>query len=366
MYYLSTLKSQKILMITRYIADLLYHHECVIVPGLGGFIKAYRPAQILHASHEFRPPSGTIAFNAGLSGNDGQLAHYIASVENISYREALHKIKLWVEKSLNAVKKGDKVILEGIGTLFDNTSGKLEFSPSLQINFNADSFGLPVFIAKAVTKEKLFVPDIQPTKHTLKNTKYHRLIPETLKWAAVLAPFIAFGYWGAVNGNIIDNYVHNYTGMYSWVRSTPGKTVSVKSVTLPVETKLTPDVLQSPESILASENVSFDPGMVSYTELAKNKVVIGKDIQPVIPEAKSIEQEYHVIGGAFRDHNNAVKLTELLQLQGYPAAIVDTTPGGLYIVSMKGFTDYSEAVNQLDEIKKAGFASSWILKKLRG
>jgi len=36
------------------------------------------------------------------------------------------------------------------------------------------------------------------------------------------------------------------------------------------------------------------------------------------------------------------------------------------VVSMKGFADYNEAVNQLDAIKKAGFASSWILKKQRG
>ena len=353
-------------MITRYIADLLYQYECVIVPGLGGFIKAYKPAEIFHATHEFRPPSGTIAFNTGLSGNDGQLANYIASVENISYREALHKIKLWVGKSLDSVKKGDKVVLEGIGSIFENASGKLEFSPSLQVNFNADSFGLPVLFAKAVTNERMFVPEIQPTKHALKSTKYHRLIPETLKWAAVLAPFVAFAYWGAFNGNIIDNYVHNYTGMYSWVRSTPGKTVSVKSVSLPVKTEETPAVFQSPASILASENISFDPGMVSYTELAKNKINIENGVQTVASDAITAKQEYHVIGGAFRDHNNAVKLIDLLQQQGYPATIVDTTPGGLYVVSMKGFTDYTEAINQLDEIKKAGFASSWILKKLRG
>ena len=70
-------------MITRHIADLLYNHECVIVPGLGGFIKAYHPARIVHATHEFRPPAGTVAFNAGLAGNDGQLANYIASTKHI-------------------------------------------------------------------------------------------------------------------------------------------------------------------------------------------------------------------------------------------------------------------------------------------
>ena len=369
MYYLSEPKSQKTSMITKHIADLLYLHECVIVPGLGGFIKAYRPAQTLHSTHEFRPPSGTVAFNAGLSGNDGQLANYIASVECISYREALYEIRLWVEKSFDSLKTGEKVVLDGIGDIFENTSGKLEFSPSMQLNFNTDSFGLPVFFAKAAAKEKLIIPEIQPQKRNSKSIKHHRLVPETLKWAAVLAPFIAFVYWGTINGNIIDNYVHNYTGMFSWVRSTPGKTAFVKSVSLPLKNQVTPggNILQSPAGILADENISFDPGMISYSELAKNKIVINNnDKQPVSIDVISTEPDYYIIGGAFRDHKNALKLIGTLQQQGYPAAIVDTTASGLYIVSMKSFTDYKEAENQLDEVKKAGFSSSWILKKQKG
>ena len=235
----------------------------------------------------------------------------------------------------------------------------------MQLNFNGDSFGLPVFYAKPVAAEKSFVPEIKPARYSSKSVKYHRLIPETLKWAAVLAPFFAFGYWGAIKGNIIDNYVHNYTGMYSWVRSTPGKTAPVKSFTLPVKTENVPaaDILQSPAGILASQNISFDPGIVSYTELAKNKIIINDNIQAVIPVVSTAGQNYYIIGGAFRDHGNALSLISTLQQQGYPAAIADTTPGGLYIVSMKSFTDYNEAEKQLDEVKKAGFSSSWILKK---
>jgi hypothetical protein len=354
-------------MISRHIADLLYHHECVIVPGLGGFIKAYRPAQIIHSTHEFYPPSGTVAFNAGLSVNDGLLANYIASIENTSYREALYEIKQWVGTCLDSIKKGDKVSLDGIGDIFINASGKLEFVPSIQVNFNADSFGLPVFFAKAAANNTLNIPEIQSTKLTSSGTKLRRLIPETLKWAAVLAPFIAFVLWGSLKGNIIDNYVHNYTGMYSWVRSTPGKTATVKIVTLPAKVKDAPaEVVQSPASVLASENITFDPGMVSYTELDKNKIKIADPAQLIAPETISTEQRYFIIDGAFRDHNNAIKLIDRLKEQGYPAAVVDTTPGGLYIVSMKGFSNYSEAENQLDEIKKAGFSSSWILKKQRG
>ena len=129
-------------MIARHIADLLYHHECVIVAGFGGFIKAYSPAMILHTTHEFSPPSGSVAFNAGLSGNDGLLANYIASVENISYRDALFEINQWVGKCTSDLNHNTTVSLHGIGEVFLNDSGNIEFTPSKQVNFNADSFGL--------------------------------------------------------------------------------------------------------------------------------------------------------------------------------------------------------------------------------
>ncbi len=351
-------------MITRHIADLLYHNECVIVPGLGGFIKAFSPSRILHTTHEFYPPSGSVAFNAGLSSNDGLLANYIASVNSTSYREALYEIHQWTEKCLEVLKRGDTFTLDGIGDLFLNASGRIEFKPSKKINFNADSFGLPVFFARIVEEEPRILPEIQSVKHAYSGNRLRRLIPETLKWAAVLAPFIGFALWGSLNGNIIDNYVHNYTGMYSWVRSTPGKTATVKVASSPVTVqKSSTELLQSPAGILAEENISFNPNIVSYTELAKQNITIGDEAPVEMNNVVALEQNYHVIGGAFRDHNNALKLIASLQEQGYPAAIIDTTPRGLYVVSMKGFSDFTEASNQLREIRKAGFTSSWILKK---
>jgi hypothetical protein len=354
-------------MITKHITDLLHHHECVIVPGLGGFIKAYCPAQIIKTTNEFYPPTGTVAFNAGLSVNDGTLANYIASVEECSYREAVYRIKIWVEASSISIKNGEKLVLEGIGTLFLNTSGKLEFEPSLQVNFNTDSFGLPVLFTRPARNEQPFVPEIQTKKHAKSNTRLHRLIPETIKWAAVLAPFVAFVLWGSINGNIIHNYVHNYTGMYSWVRSTPGKTVDAKPVRVPTQVQKTPaTVLQSPASILADENIAFNPALESHSQLDKNKIKIIEPVHVADAEPVSGYQQYYIIGGAFRDHDNALRLISTLVEQGYPASVVDTTPSGLYVVGMIGFNLYDEAVNQLSEIKNAGFESAWILKKHKG
>jgi hypothetical protein len=354
-------------MITRHIADLLYHHECVIVPGLGGFIKAYSPAKIIHTTHQFYPPSGKIAFNSGLSANDGILANYIASVDNISYRQAISEIDHWVESNFETLKKGERIFLEGIGDLFMNASGRLEFNPSIKINFHEDSFGLPVFFAKAVEVEPLILSGIQPPENTLRRTKLHRLIPETIKWAAVLAPFVAFTLWGSLNGSIINNYVHNYTGMYSWVRSTPGKKVPVNIASFPVKVKeRSLKIVQSPSVIMAGENISFNPGIVSYTELAKKNLIVDGKTTVITSKDVAADQSYYIIGGAFRDHSNALKLISMLEEKGYPASVVDTTPGGLYIVSMKRLDNYADAKSQLSEIKKAGFASSWILRKQSG
>lgn len=351
-------------MITRHIADLLYDHECVIVPGLGGFIKASIPARIIHTTHEFYPPSTTVAFNAGLAVNDGLLANHIALVENISFREALHEIQQWVEICHNSVKKGEKLSFEGIGELNLNASGKLEFKPISQLNFNLDSFGLPVFYAKTTENYSFETADVLPSKQNPRNNKLRRLIPETLKWAAVLAPFVAFVLWGSFKGNVIDNYVHNYTGMYSWVRSTPGKSVDVKAISAPVKNYNTPkENPKSPASILAESKIDFEPAKVSYAERNKNQISAGNNPVDISNPAINNTQSYYVIGGAFRDYNNALRLVSDLCKQGFPASIVDTTSSGLYVVSIKGCNQYDEAVMLLAEIKDTGFPGSWILKK---
>jgi hypothetical protein len=354
-------------MIPRHITELLYHHECVIVPGLGGFIKAYKPAKIIHATHEFFPPSATIAFNAGLSANDGILADRLATSTGCSYREALAEIRLWVETCLDSIKKGEKIEFVGIGDLFQNTSGKLEFIPSAQFNFNLDSFGLPVFYSKAVDNESIIVPQVQTAKHFNRNAKIRHLIPETLKWAAVLAPFLGFVLWSSLNGNVIDNYVHNYTGIYSWARSTPGKTVPFKNIRPSIKAETVPQqVIKSPASALTEANIAFEPGMISYAELDKNKIKVGGTSTTSATEVVSGNQNFFVIGGAFRDHNNALKLISILQQQGYSAQVIDTTPSGLFVVSMSGFSTYNEATVHLKEIKNSGYPGAWILNKQKG
>ena len=71
--------------IAKYINDLLYRYDCVIVPNFGGFITNRIGAKVNPFTNNFYPPTKQISLNAHLKQNDGLLVNYIASVENISF-----------------------------------------------------------------------------------------------------------------------------------------------------------------------------------------------------------------------------------------------------------------------------------------
>ncbi|MGM0376598.1 MAG: SPOR domain-containing protein, partial [Bacteroidota bacterium] len=80
----------------KHISDLLYVHDCVIVPGLGGFVANHKPAVVVEERNLFRPPSKEIGFNRSLSHNDGLLAKHVSQREQISWEESLERIRTFV------------------------------------------------------------------------------------------------------------------------------------------------------------------------------------------------------------------------------------------------------------------------------
>ncbi|MAZ58320.1 MAG: hypothetical protein CMP56_02785 [Flavobacteriales bacterium] len=133
------------LSIQKHVFELLKHHDCVIITGLGGFILNHRPAYINEITNKIHPPSKSISFNKNLSNNDGLLANYIASTENLSYDEACLQIMKFSRKANLKLKKGETILFENIGELNLNTSKNIEFTINTLFNFNNHSYGLASF-----------------------------------------------------------------------------------------------------------------------------------------------------------------------------------------------------------------------------
>ena len=155
-----------------YISDLLYRYECVILPGFGAFLTKRQPAMIQQSSHAFFPPQKLISFNSQLQNNDGLLANYIATAENISYTDALAKIQRYVLSLHDKMTLGKRVQLEGIGSFFTSVENTLQFEPSEEMNYLTEAFGLSSFISPSIVREEKVLPPretpaVLPTKYLL-------------------------------------------------------------------------------------------------------------------------------------------------------------------------------------------------------
>lgn len=351
-------------MKAHYISELLYRHECVIVPGFGGFLSSYRPARISQETHRFFPPSCNVAFNASLTANDGLLANHVAKSNQVNYREANEQIQAWVKDAFRTLNESGSLLLEDLGVIVLNQEGNLEFEPDLQQNYLGNSFGLPSFVAQVVSREFTEVAVPKPFTTGNNTDKIKRLIPETLKWAAVLAPFVAFTLWGSLNTDQLGNYIHNYSGMFSWVRSTPGKSSVVKATSAEsVKSVADRKGVVSFHELKTSLPADYTPAVISYSEvrsLYEKKLQTGAT---GIEKASSAQNSYFIIGGAFREFENALKLVSDLKIKGYPAAILDTTSKGMYVVSIQGFQTKVEAKDALSSIREEGFPTAWVMHK---
>jgi len=131
--------------IQHYIFELLQHHDCVIITGLGGFILNPRQAHINPINYQIHPPSKIISFNKHLSQNDGLLANYLTQVENIGYDEACLQILKFTRKVKLKLESGESVLFNNIGEIHYNQSKQIEFKSDTSFNFKKDSYGFNHF-----------------------------------------------------------------------------------------------------------------------------------------------------------------------------------------------------------------------------
>jgi len=138
------------MIIARYIGDLLYDYECVVIPGLGGFIINDKPSKINYSTHYLTPPFREVMFNPYLRTNDGLLLNYIAKEEELTYHDAKRKVDAFAMACHRALDNGKQIRFEKVGAIRKNDNGKIIFKQDTSINYNPNSFGLNSFISPAV------------------------------------------------------------------------------------------------------------------------------------------------------------------------------------------------------------------------
>lgn len=137
--------------LSKHIEALLLNNDCVIVPGLGGFVTQSVPARYVTEEQLFLPPHRTIGFNPQLTLNDGLLVQSYMQAYGTGYSEATLQIEETVYQLKETLHASGEFTLDGIGTFTLDLSDALNFHPIEAGVISPQLYGLGSFIVSRAT-----------------------------------------------------------------------------------------------------------------------------------------------------------------------------------------------------------------------
>ena len=317
--------------ITAFIRELLFGHDCVIVPGFGGFIGNYTPAQIDRNSGTFYPPVKQISFNRNLNHNDGLLIGRICEYSEMTYGDARTFVEEFVGEIRKKLEKGEKVVFDTIGSFVNNQEGNVQFEPDRNANYHLDSYGLESF--QCLPLEGYDVRK-RIIRHAGKDPVKFSQLRKIMWRAAVIIPLL--GIMVAVS-----------------LKTELFKTKIEATTMNPLVTAEFEQNKKAVDQDVKDESVKTEDNLKAETELNAAP-------EAVLP-VKVETNEYFLITGSFKSEQNAFSQLNMLKTEGFTPEIV-AAPNGFYRVSAMMCNDLNAAISKKDSIAKK-FPGTWISKK---
>ena len=321
--------------IKAFIRELLFTHDCVILPGFGGFIGNFSPARVDNVSGIFYPPVRLISFNRNLSHNDGLLISKISLSAGINYGDARNIVEEFVRIVSEKLARGEKVVFDHLGTFENNIENNVQFEPEPGINFFIGSFGLESF---QFTPLRQYDVRKRITRH-LERDPLKISSPRRNLWrAAVIIPLLAL------------------------LVAVPLKTDLFKAR---VEaTSLNPLVAAEFES----NRKAVDEGLVILPDTGTSVLpesvttpVTEPVTAPLPAEAPAETGLYCIITGSFQSEQNAVSHVNKLKADGFNPEISQAA-NGFFRVTAITCRDMDTAMTTRDSISSK-FPGAWISKR---
>ncbi len=319
-----------------YIKELLFQHDCVIIPDFGGFVANIQSSKINKTQNSFSPPYKEISFNRDLKHNDGLLIGYVSRAKNIGFVDAKRLVDSFVKDLNIKLNKGKKVVIEDVGVLQMDKEKNIQFEPSNTINFLLDSYGLDHFnfdpleeydVTKRIQKK---FEERSPASLSRRRTLRRFAIAIPIVVALVLIP---------LKTNMLDfNADISSLNPFSKTEQVQPKTESTVS----------------------------EKSEIEKTDIEKPPETLAKTVTPQTPvsqpEKPVADLHYYLIAGSFLSENNAQSMKNQLAGQGFDP-IVFKANNDFYRVGMKGYSSFDLAIDEMKEMrKKQGFEQVWVTK----
>ena len=332
------------------IAELLYAHNCVIIPGFGGLVGNRVAAHLDSNKNTFYPPYKKLVFNSHLQMNDGLLATALSTQKQVPYNEALAAVDALVKSWNSRLQKGQEITLNEIGKFKKSKDNSIAFHQDFSVNYLAEAFGMQAIHVAATQrgsiKEKISRQIIDSTIPSAKNTS------TWMKVAAVIAaPIAATALFFAMN------LPHNASTELNWNPFT-WSTSEQALPALPANPDVTITIVR-PEDFFNKEEV-----LKIYTEkLTEPKMELSTSVVKELPSEKTTtlaENHYHVIAGCFAEEQNAALFLAELKAIGFAAEILPKTPNALIRVTYGSYNNKLDALKGLASARLKHSPNAWM------
>lgn len=319
--------------ISVYIRELLFKHDCLIIPGFGAFIGNHFPSHVDRNEGLFYPPVRRITFNRHLTGNDGLLIGHISSHLNIPYVESRDIVNTWAEELRNKILAGNSVILDHLGTFSLNREGTIIFEPDSTVNYLLSSYGLTSYQRQPVTD---FDVRTKMLEHQRKPSVSQPSMKRLLTRAAVIIPVLVALALVPFNDNLFKGKME--------------------------ESTLNP--LAKAELEFNREQIVADtiavPAVGEPVKKIPAEATVAEVIKPSRPAVIVEEYRYMIITGSFKTEDNALMMIEKLRKSGYDPEMTGG-PDGYLRVSAISYSTIDEAKAAHSKMIQK-FPGAWIHK----
>ena len=365
--------------LARHIELLLLEHDCVIVPGLGGFIANHAEARYSgDDEHLFLPPYRTIGFNQQLQVNDGLLVQSYMAAYDASYPAAHLQMEKEIEKMMNELEMTGEYTLENIGLLKKDLNQNITFTAPENGILTPHLYGLyscEIKSLQSVIKEKEIEQALQAAatvipidskkvtqpKNEEKKSNKHVIIRLNRHWldagiaaAVAILLFFCFSYPALKTiSNETDTVVAAFSPMEEMMakpQTTPQPAIAIRN-NRPAKAEKTPAAEVKPASP-KEETVSEEKKL--QTNEANNVAE---------PKAQAVEPKFAIVLASYVSQHNAEMYIENLAKAGFAEGRF-VKNGKVSRILYAGYTTEEEAQKALISLRQQSkeFAEAWVLE----
>ena len=367
-----------VIELDRHIEILLLSNDCVIVPGLGGFMTHHVEARYDENDHTFLPPQRTLGFNPQLTMNDSLLVQSYVEAYDMSYPEALRRIEDEVNELKQHLENEGQYDLNDIGVLSVNEDGKYIFSPCEAGILTPGLYGLSSY-------EMLPLSEIKTKEMKTQEQKEEKPVEVVEVAAETTIPVYTIGDTEVPEAEsevaAEEEEERAIVIKMSWIRNA----VAVAAAVLTFFLMTTP--VSNSESNLAISNLNSPmiAGMMpkdsnmekiaiekKVTVSVPDTTVLAKKEEPVAAKSDSIPvaqktaempaKRYCIVLASYVTKKNAHLFVEELQKKGYKEAEVFIRNEVTRVI-YGNFETANDAYNRLHSIQKQkGLEEAWVMK----